>query len=204
MHRLSLIRSAAIPALLLALVLPTAARADDASQRTKAEELMTLENTQKVVQQIADTITRQVDEAADRAATTDTTPDQKAKVDQFKKNAAQSIDAKLGWAAMKPAVVDIYMKSFTEDQLDAIIAFYKTPAGAALLEKLPQINTQFGQIGNSRIAELRGDLQKSFQDLQGNLHPTPTLNSLPPAMPPAPIAPAAAPKGPPSAPGAAK
>jgi uncharacterized protein len=204
MHRLYLIRSAAIPALFLALALPTAARADDASQRTKAEELMTLENTQKVVQQIADTITRQVDEAADRAATTDTTPDQKAKVDQFKKNAAQSIDAKLGWAAMKPAVVDIYMKSFTEDQLDAIIAFYKTPAGAALLEKLPQINTQFGQIGNSRIAELRGDLQKSFQDLQGNLHPTPTLNSLPPAVPPAPIAPAAAPKGPPSAPGAAK
>lgn len=205
MYRLPVARFAAVSALLFALVLPAVARADEASQRTKAEELMTLENTQKVVQQIADTIAKQVGEAADRAVGADATPDQKAKAEEFKKTAGQSIEAKLGWAAMKPAVTDLYMKSFTEDQLDAIIAFYKTPAGAALLEKLPQINTQFGQLGNSRIAELRSDLQKSFQDLQGSLHPIPTLNSLPPAVPPAPIAPPAptAPKAP-TSPGAAK
>lgn len=204
MYRLPVVRSVAVSALVLALALPTVARADEASQRTKAEELMMLLNTQKVTQQIADTITRQVGEAADRAAGTDATAEQKAKVEDFKKTAAQAIDAKLGWVAMKPAVTDLYMKSFTEDQLDSILAFYKTPAGAALLEKLPQINTQFGQLGNSRIGDLRAELQKSFQDLQGNLHPTPTLNSLPPAVPPAPIAPAAAPKAPPASPGTTK
>lgn len=168
---------------------------------------MTLQQTQKIVQQIADNIIRQVDEAADRAAGADATPEQKAKVEDFKKTAAQVIDAKLGWVAMKPTVTDLYMKSFTEDQLDSIIAFYKTPAGAALLEKLPQINSQFGQIGNSRVADMRSELQKDFQDLQGSLHP-PTLNSLPPAVPPATPnpAPAATPSAPkaPTSPGATK
>src|SRR6185312_907620 len=207
MYRLPVVRSAAVSALVFALALPTIARADEASQRTKAEELMTLLNTQKVTQQIADTITKQVDEAADRAAGADATPEQKAKVEDFKKTAAQVIDAKLGWVAMKPTVTDLYMKSFTEDQLDSIIAFYKTPAGAALLEKLPQINSQFGQIGNSRVADMRSELQKDFQDLQGSLHP-PTLNSLPSAVPPATPnpAPSATPSAPkaPTSPGATK
>ncbi len=67
-------------------------------------------------------------DAADRIAGPDATADQKAKIDDFKKQAAQSIDAKLGWAAMKPDIVALYMKSFTQEQLDGITAFYKSPA----------------------------------------------------------------------------
>ncbi|HEY5057285.1 MAG TPA: DUF2059 domain-containing protein [Acidobacteriaceae bacterium] len=179
-------RSAAIAALVLALTLPAVARADAASQRAKAEELANLNNTQKTVQLIAANITTQIDTVADRAAGPDATADQKAKIEDFKKQAAQLIDANLGWDAMKPGVVDLYVKTFTEEQLDAILAFYKTPAGTALLEKMPQINTQFGELGNTRVAGLRDQLQKEYQALQSSLHPIPTLG---PASP-APAAPA--------------
>lgn len=186
-------RIAIFAALLLALTLPIAAHADDASQRAKAADLIAIQNTERTIQQIAANITTQLNDAADRAAGPDATPDQKAKVDDFKKQAAQLIDTNLGWTAMKPALVDLYVKSFTEDQLDQILAFYKTPAGAALLEKMPELNKQFGQLGNDRVTGLRDQLQKAYQDLQSSLHPIPSLS--------APTSPAPAPA---PAPGAAK
>jgi uncharacterized protein len=174
-------------ALILALTLPAAAHADAASQRAKAEDLINLNNTQKTVQQIAANITTQIDTVADRSAGPDATADQKAKIEDFKKQAAQLIDASLGWASMKPAILDIYVKNFTEEQLDAILAFYKTPAGVALLEKMPEINTQFGELGNTRVASLRDQLQKDYQAMQNSLRPIPSLGApTSPAPAPAP------------------
>jgi len=183
-------RSTQIAALLLALALPLAARADDASLRAKAEQLMNQQNTQKSIQQIAASINSQLSDAADRSAGPDATADQKAKVEAFKKQAAQLIETNIGWDAMKSSLIDLYAKAFTEEQLDQILAFYKTPAGAALLEKMPALNTEFGALGNTRINALRDQLQKAYQDLQSSLHPIPTLGS--PASPP------------PATPGAAK
>lgn len=187
----------AVCALLLALNLPLAARADDASARAKAEQLIAIQHTQATVEKIAANITSQVDAAADRAAGPDATADQKTKVADFKKQAAQIIDTNLGWAAMKPAVVDLYVKNFTEEQLDQILAFYKTPAGAALLEKMPEINTQFGHVGDDHVAGLKDQLQKAYKDFADSLHPVPSLGA--PATP----APAT-PKPIPATPGAAK
>lgn len=174
-------RYAAIAAIVFALTLPSIARADDASHRAKAEEMISLMHTEKAIQQNADSIAKQVDDAADHAAGPDATPEQKAKAEDFKKQANQTIETQLGWEAMKPAVVDLYVKTFTEDQLDAIVAFYKTPAGAALLEKTPELSAQFGQLGNSRVTDLREKLQKAYMDLQSSLHPTPAAGASSPA-----------------------
>ncbi|RYD75034.1 MAG: DUF2059 domain-containing protein, partial [Verrucomicrobiaceae bacterium] len=35
-----------------------------------------------------------------------------------------------------------YQKSFTQEELDGIIAFYKTPAGVALVKKMPVVMQQ--------------------------------------------------------------
>jgi hypothetical protein len=155
--------------LLLAFTLSTVARADDASQRAKAQQLMTMLHTERMVQQVSDNITKQIDDAADRAAGSDSTPDQKAKVADFKKQAAKMIDGRLGWAAMKPEIVDIYVKQFTEDQIDSIIAFYKSPTGAAMMEKMPLVNASFGQLGNARVKELQGTLLQAYTDLQKSM-----------------------------------
>ena len=140
-------RCALALAVLLALTLPLAAQTDDAAHRAKAQEMMALLHTEHTIQQISGNITQQIGGAADEAAGPNPTPEQKAKIGDFKKQVAQMIDAKLGWPAMKPELTDVYMKAFTDEQLDAIIAFYKTPAGAALLDKMPAVNAQFDQIG---------------------------------------------------------
>jgi hypothetical protein len=152
--------------LILTLSLPLAARADEASHRAKAKEMMTIMHTQKMVQQVTENIKAQIAQAAEKVAGPAANDDAKAKAAQFEKKANELIDAKLGWDAMQASFTDVYVKNFTEEQLDSIIAFYKTPAGTALLETLPTVNSQVGQIGNSHMAELQPQLKQLFEEFQ--------------------------------------
>jgi hypothetical protein len=179
--------------IVLALCFPVAARADEASHRAKAQEMMTLLHTDKMVQQNADNMMKQISAAADKAAGTDPTPDVKAKVADFEKQAQQMIDAQISWKVMQDQFTDIYAKKFTEEQLDNIIAFYKSPAGVALLTSMSDVNTEIGKVGVGRVQALQPQLQQLYADLKKNLAPPPpTLSPMGPAPSAAP-APAAAP-----------
>ncbi len=159
MNRLTLL-------LVFALTLPLAARADEASHRAKAQEMMTVLRTQKMVQSISDNIKKQIVEAANSVAGPTATPDQQAKAADFEKQADKLIDDQLGWDIMKTTLTDIYTKAFTEEQLDAIIAFYKTPAGIALLENMPAVNTQVQQFGSSHLSTLQPQLKDLFDNFR--------------------------------------
>ncbi len=43
------------------------------------------------------------------------------------------------WAVMEPEMLDAYQKTFTEEEITAMINFYATPAGQAAITKLPQL-----------------------------------------------------------------
>ena len=171
--------------LVLALSLPLAARADEASHRAKAEQIMAILHTEEMVNKICDNITKQVDDAAQKSLSTTPSPDQQAKFDDFKKQIVQAVDAQIGWKSLKDSFADVYIKSFTEEQLDAIIAFYKTPAGAALLATMPNVNEQIGKIGNDRMTALQPPLKQLYETYQKSLAATP------PTLGPAPLGPAA-------------
>jgi hypothetical protein len=188
--------------IVLALCLPVAARADEASHRAKAEEMVTLLQTEKQVRFNADNIMKQVSEAADSAAGPNPTDDAKARIADFEKQAQQMIDGQVGWKALQTQFADAYAKIFTDDQLDAINAFYKSPAGLALVANMPDVNAQISQLVNGRMQALKPQLQQLYTDLKKSLAPAPpTLGPVPPATlgpvpPAAPQAPASAPAAP--------
>lgn len=180
--------------LVLALLVPVSAHADEASHRAKAQEMMTFLKTEHVVQQIAENIRKQVADAADKVVGPSPTPEKQAKLDDFMKQASQMVDAQLSWKSMQAGFTDIYMKTFTEEQMDAIVTFYKSPAGIALLEKMPTVNDQVTQLGQSRMATLQPQLRQLFVDFQKSQAPPP------PTLSPVPAAPAATPAPPTSTP----
>jgi hypothetical protein len=77
----------------------------------------------------------------------------------------------LDWKALGPAIIDIYTQTFTEQELDAIVTFYKTPAGIALLDKMPQINDQVEQLAHSRLVILQPQISQAFDDFRKSQAP---------------------------------
>ena len=189
-------------ALLLALVLclPLAARAgqapathvsqasaahgNDASHRAKAAQLVTLLHSELMVQQVSSSVVKQVFDAAESALGPNPTPENKAKLADFEKKITQLVEPQLGWKAMQPAFTDLYARNFTGAELDAIVAFYKTPAGVDLLSKTPAIDAQASQLAKSRMDALQPRLNQVFDDFRKSQAPPA------PAATPAPVSPA--------------
>jgi len=49
------------------------------------------------------------------------------------------VRSKYNWTVIEPDMIDAYQKTFSEDEITAMINFYATPAGQAAITKLPQL-----------------------------------------------------------------
>ena len=45
----------------------------------------------------------------------------------------------LDWKKLEPVYLRVYQKSFTQEEVNGMIAFYKTPAGQAVVNKMPVV-----------------------------------------------------------------
>lgn len=177
--------------LALALTLPLTARADDASKRAKAQELVGILHSDQMISQLSTNLMKQVTDAAQQIAGTDQTPEKKAHMDEFLKKVSTMFSQELNWDAMAPQFVTVYTTNFSEDELTGIVNFYKSPAGAAFLSKSPQVSQQVSQLVQPKLAALQTMVRAAFEDFRKTEQPPapPTLNSLPPAGAPVPSVP---------------
>ena len=156
-------------------------------------------HTDQMVNQVSQNLVQQVNAAAEKLAGANPTPEIKTKTTTFEKSMADKIENQIGWTAMKPAFTDIYAKTYTEAELDAILAFYKSPAGVSFREKTPGINREANSIAQSRMNTLQPDLRASFEEFRRSVTPeaAPASATPAPAAPPS-LNPAPAPKPAPS------
>jgi len=49
------------------------------------------------------------------------------------------VRSEYNWAVMEPDMIEAYQKTFTEEEVTAMINFYSTPAGQAAITKIPQL-----------------------------------------------------------------
>lgn len=146
----------------------TPAPADQTSRQAKAAELVTLLHTDRMVNQISESLKRQLADQGQRAIGLNPTPESKDKLTDAEKKFADIVDAQVGWSVLGPAFTEIYAKAFTEDEMNGIIAFYKSPAGIAFLANTPIVNQQIQQITRPRLDQLQAQLRKSVDELHSS------------------------------------
>jgi uncharacterized protein len=162
--------------LALALCLPLTAHADDASRHAKAQEMLTLLHMDRLMDQMMNNMMQQMSSMTKQLGGDSVKPEEQAKIDDFQKKVFQLIQSQMSWKALEPEYVDIYAKNFTDEQLDGILAFYKSPNGTALLEKLPMLTTQGSEIAKSRMATIQPQLMQMVQDFAKSAQSAPTTS----------------------------
>jgi uncharacterized protein len=154
--------------LALSLCLPLTAHADDASRHAKAQEMLTLLHMDRLMDQMMNNMLEQMSSMTKQLGGNNVKPEDQAKIDDFQKKVFQLIQSQMGWKALEPEYVDVYAKNFTDEQLDGILAFYKSPTGIALVEKLPMLTTQGSQIAQAKMAVIQPQLMQMVQDFTKN------------------------------------
>jgi len=67
------------------------------------------------------------------------TPEQQRVIDNMRQKFAVIFREEMSWSKLLPVYTRIYQESFTQEEIDGLIAFYRTPAGNALVEKMPVV-----------------------------------------------------------------
>ena len=68
----------------------------------------------------------------------------------------------IGWQAMKEDLAAMYLQTFTEAELDEMNAFYGSPTGQKVLQRLPELVRQRNQLAMRRLQEHIGELQQEI------------------------------------------
>ena len=68
----------------------------------------------------------------------------------------------LDWKKLEPMYVRIYQKTFSQQEVDGMITFYKTPAGQAVISKMPAAM----QNSIDEMQQMMGPVMQRMQQIQ--------------------------------------
>jgi hypothetical protein len=74
-------------------------------------------------------------------------------VDEIKAAVGRWYDAEINFDDIRPKMVEIYIRDFTEDDLKKIVAFYESPVGQKTIKNLPNVMRQGAMIAQDYTKE---------------------------------------------------
>jgi uncharacterized protein len=155
-----------VAVLVLALAVAPCARADEASKRAKVKELISVMHMDRMMDQMLEAIKGQTEQAMQQRPGADSmTPEQKKIETDYQAKALQIVIDSMGWKAIEPQFVTLYAQNFTEDEIDGMVTFYKSPTGQAVLNKMPQLMTSTMQLTQSLMVDVQPKLNALREDM---------------------------------------
>jgi len=122
-------------------------RADEASKSAKAEELLQLTQGDQMMKMMEPMMKGMMAQM----------PEQRARVGEMQGKMMSLVAGRLSKA--KPALAKVYTDTYTEEEIDGILVFYKSPAGKAFLEKMPEVMQRSMPV----MMQMMGDLQPEIK-----------------------------------------
>jgi uncharacterized protein len=154
-------------AFLLALLvcIGSLAHADDDVKIAKAEEYFKLAKMDELMTQVMNQVIAQSKSGMmQQMMGAKLSPEEQQRVDELTDKAAKIVSGAMSWDKLEPEFAKLYAEAYTEQQLDDIIAFYKSPTGQAMVEKNPILIKKANAITQQQMAEVTPQLQKLMQD----------------------------------------
>jgi len=92
------------------------------------------------------------------------TGEQKIILDDMRTKMINMMKETMGWDVLSPKYAAMYKKTFSQEEIDGMLAFYKTPAGKAVITKMPSVTQYSMQLTQALMADLMPKIMKIQQD----------------------------------------
>ncbi len=100
------------------------------------------------------------------------TPSEQKAINNMKQRMTTLIKEELDWNKLEPMYIRLYKESFTQVEVDGILEFYKTPAGQAVINKMPILMQKTMGEMQGMMGGLMPKLQKIQQEFAAELRAT--------------------------------
>lgn len=89
----------------------------------------------------------------------------------------------ISWEKMEPMYVSLYRKTFTQKEVDDMLAFYRSPSGQSVIVKMPVMMAQAMQTVQGELANLLPQVQKIEMETASSLSAYEASKKRAPAQP---------------------
>jgi uncharacterized protein len=157
--------------IILSLLIVSSALMAAPASKSSIRELLEIAETRKLVDSIkAQTETMMNRSIQQSLAGKNPSPKQMAAIEKMKKNAMLVMQDEIAWEKLEPMYIRLYEETFSQEEVDGIIAFYKTPAGKALINKMPTLMqksmTEMQKLMLDMMPKLKQVQQQFIADMQ--------------------------------------
>ena len=90
-------------------------------------------------------------------------------VDQFRTDMVSAIKDQLAWSNVEPEIVSVYVKTFSQKEINDMTAFYSSPSGQSISNKLPLVSRQMAADVRERMLPLIQKMQQAQRDMVAKL-----------------------------------
>jgi hypothetical protein len=138
--------------------LTTSVSADQASHQQAVQKLFQLTGMQQKIKESVDNV------LALQLTQNPELRDHKIVVQEF-------LERHIGWQSLKDALTDMYLKEFSEKEINDMNAFYSSVTGRKVIERLPALVQMRNQLASKRLQENIGELQYELSSRQKQQQP---------------------------------
>lgn len=127
-------------AIALGAVMSAGAHADEASKRAKLHEMFRLAHIDQTMALMFAAQEKQMPQLLRKLMPAGQMTDaQQADLNAFVLKVHHIVEQAATWDKLEPQFTDIYASVYSEQEVDGLIAFYKSPVGSEMVAKQPQI-----------------------------------------------------------------
>lgn len=152
--------------ILIALVFPFGATADDHTHRAAVEKLLLLMNQDRLVEQMFPQMKQFIFEQMQQQ---DIPADQYPKLEKYFNQMFDIMQEELSWEKMKDDYIQIYTAVYTEEEINELIAFYESPIGQKMTAKMPQLVQESMQVSQKFVQNMMPKIQKLAAEIASEI-----------------------------------
>ena len=87
-------------------------------------------------------------------------PEQEAIIEDMQQQIVKAFTSDMNWETLEPDFIAIYRKSFTEEEVTGMLGFYQTPAGQAVIKKMPVVMQYSMEMMQNRMIAVMPKIQQ--------------------------------------------
>ena len=135
-------------------------RADDTSKREKLHEMFRVAHIDQTMNQAFQQQVQQLPRMMQAMFPgAKITPEQQKDMDTFMQKIMGIVQTEANWTKLEPQFTTIYAYTYSEQEIDGLIAFYKSPVGQEMVAKQPELLTKSQGVTQSIMVDLQPKLR---------------------------------------------
>ena len=140
------------------------ANAEEARNRALAEELLDAMEMQKTIEKSFEMVKQMIPAQMKQMGVSENASSDKAQ--EATQETMDLIMKEMSWDKLKDDYISIYAETFTEEELEGLVAFYKSPIGRKFIEKQPELMKRAMEVSQRQMMDIMPKVRKLVEEMK--------------------------------------